>query len=65
LIASLIVTAGFFAGVVLDPDVASSHATAAISSSRTASLGILSGAASSVLSAFHAILIKKGLVRLR
>lgn len=60
--AALIVTCGFFAGVLLDPNHASSASSQAVASSRSASLGIAFGALSSVMSACHAVLIKRGLV---
>lgn len=62
LLAAGTVTVGFFSGVLFDPNHASSKATASVSGANTSSLGIVFGAASSVMSAFHAVLIKKGLV---
>ncbi|WWD16703.1 hypothetical protein CI109_101134 [Kwoniella shandongensis] len=61
LIAALIVTFGFFSGVLFDPNHASSAASAAVAGSHTSSLGIAFGAMSSVSSASHAVLIKRGL----
>nr|XP_019050155.1 hypothetical protein I302_00577 [Kwoniella bestiolae CBS 10118]OCF29085.1 hypothetical protein I302_00577 [Kwoniella bestiolae CBS 10118] len=61
LIAALIVTFGFFSGVLFDPNHASSAASAAVAGSHTSSLGITFGAMSSVSSACHAVLIKRGL----
>ncbi|WWC60083.1 uncharacterized protein I303_102647 [Kwoniella dejecticola CBS 10117] len=61
LIAALIVTFGFFSGVLFDPNHASSAASAAVAGSHTSSLGIMFGAMSSVSSACHAVLIKRGL----
>lgn len=62
LIAAFIVTSGFFAGVVFDPDHASSAASAAVATTSSATLGIMFGALSSAASAGHAVLIKRGLV---
>lgn len=61
-IAATVVTVGFFSGVIFDPDHASSKASAAVAGQGTSSLGILFGALSSVASAGHAVLIKRGLV---
>ncbi|KAK6907127.1 hypothetical protein L486_04161 [Kwoniella mangroviensis CBS 10435] len=61
LIAALIVTFGFFSGVLFDPNHASSAASAAVAGKHTSSLGITFGAMSSVSSACHAVLIKRGL----
>ncbi|OCF78135.1 hypothetical protein I204_00071 [Kwoniella mangroviensis CBS 8886] len=61
LIAALIVTFGFFSGVLFDPNHASSAASAAVAGKHTSSLGITFGAMSSVSSASHAVLIKRGL----
>ncbi|WWC87664.1 uncharacterized protein L201_002555 [Kwoniella dendrophila CBS 6074] len=61
LTAALIVTFGFFSGVLFDPNHASSAASAAVASQHTSSLGIMFGAMSSVSSACHAVLIKRGL----
>lgn len=60
LAAASVVTIGFFSGVIFDPN----HATSAATSSSKSQLGIMFGLASSVMSAFHAVLIKRGLVRL-
>ncbi|KAI9632399.1 uncharacterized protein MKK02DRAFT_40703 [Dioszegia hungarica] len=59
--AASVVTVGFFSGVLFDPNHASSKASAAVSSSGHANLGIMFGALSSVASAGHAVLIKRGL----
>ncbi|OCF34651.1 hypothetical protein I316_03693 [Kwoniella heveanensis BCC8398] len=61
LIAALVVTFGFFSGVLFDPNHASSAASAAVAGQHTSSLGITFGAMSSVSSACHAVLIKRGL----
>ncbi|ORX36335.1 hypothetical protein BD324DRAFT_489113 [Kockovaella imperatae] len=61
LIAALIVTSGFFSGVLFDPNHASSKASAAVAKPHSSVLGILFGASSSIASACHAILIKKSL----
>ena len=60
LAAASVVTIGFFSGVIFDPN----HATSAATSSSKSQLGIIFGLASSVMSAFHAVLIKRGLVRI-
>ncbi|KAK4683604.1 solute carrier family 35 (GDP-fucose transporter), member C1, partial [Tremellales sp. Uapishka_1] len=57
LAAALVVTSGFFSGLVLDP----SHSSSSSSSGPSSSSGIVFGVLSSACSAFHAILIKKGL----
>ncbi|WVR03996.1 hypothetical protein IAU60_000995 [Kwoniella sp. DSM 27419] len=61
LTAALVVTCGFFSGVLLDPNHASSRASAAVGGNDHSSLGIMFGAMSSVSSACHAVLIKRGL----
>ncbi|WWC68839.1 uncharacterized protein I206_102774 [Kwoniella pini CBS 10737] len=61
LTAALIVTFGFFSGILFDPNHASSAASAAVAGNHTSSLGIMFGAMSSVSSACHAVLIKRGL----
>ena len=62
--AAVVVTSGFFAGVLLDPNHASSSASKAVATAGSGSLGVAFGAFSSVMSACHAVLIKKGLVGL-
>jgi GDP-fucose transporter C1 len=59
--AASIVTIGFFSGVLFDPNHASSKASAAVAGKSTANLGIMFGALSSLASAGHAVLIKRGL----
>lgn len=54
-------TIGFFSGVIFDPNHASSKASAAVGGKGTANLGIMFGALSSLASAGHAVLIKRGL----
>jgi len=61
LTAAIVVTLGFFAGVFLDPNHASSAASQATASTHSASLGIMFGAISSIASALHAVLIKRSL----
>ncbi|KAK8861392.1 hypothetical protein IAR55_002211 [Kwoniella newhampshirensis] len=62
LMAALVVTFGFFSGVLFDPNHASSAASASVAgSAKHSSLGIAFGAMSSVSSACHAVLIKRGL----
>ncbi|ORY27496.1 hypothetical protein BCR39DRAFT_538287 [Naematelia encephala] len=58
LTAALTVTSGFFSGVLLDPSPSSSNPT---SHSHASTLGPLFGVLSSLSSACHAVLIKRGL----
>ncbi|RSH94472.1 hypothetical protein EHS25_004275 [Saitozyma podzolica] len=61
LTAALVVTSGFFSGVIFDPNHASSSASAAVASKNSATIGIVFGGLSSLASAVHAVLIKRGL----
>lgn len=54
----MVVTSGFFAGVLLDPNHSSSTTA---SPTRSSSLGIVFGVLSSMLSACHSVVIKKSL----